>query len=155
MSPKPVIIDVREDLRLGRDPFPRIMQRLDALGAHETLLLVAPAQPVALIEVLAERGFIATPEQSVGDEWQARISRREALPRTAAPAIELDARRLEPPQPMMRILEALEDLAPDGELRARTDRRPMHLYPMLTARGFNGQTEEQPDGTFLTRIRHR
>lgn len=67
--------------------------------------------------------------------------------------IELDARGLEPPQPMLRILEALSQLAADTELLARTDRQPMFLYDQLTRRGFVGTSEAQTDGSFLTRIR--
>jgi hypothetical protein len=38
-------------------------------------------------------------------------------------------------------------------MRARTDRRPIHLYPLLEQRGFTGETEEQHDGSFITTIR--
>ena len=67
--------------------------------------------------------------------------------------VELDVRGLEPPQPLVVILESLARL-PDGlALRARTDRRPLHLYPLLTERGFCGETEEHHDGSFITIIR--
>lgn len=69
--------------------------------------------------------------------------------------IDVDARGLEPPQPMVMILEALATLPQEAELRARTDRRPMHLYAQLEARGFTGETEALQDGGFLTRIRRR
>ena len=70
-----------------------------------------------------------------------------------AEIVDVDARGLEPPQPMVKILEALAALPQSAALRARTDRRPIHLYPMLEARGFTGQTEEQADGSFITHIR--
>lgn len=68
--------------------------------------------------------------------------------------IEVDARGLPPPEPMVRILEAAAGLVGPGELRARTDRRPMHLFPHLEARGFRAECTAQPDGSFLTLIRH-
>lgn len=68
--------------------------------------------------------------------------------------VTLDVRGLEPPQPLVAILEALAGLPAGGEMRARTDRRPLHLYPLLEQRGFTGQTEEQHDGSFVTTIRH-
>lgn len=71
----------------------------------------------------------------------------------SAETVELDARGLEPPQPMVRILEALAGLPTGAVLRARTDRRPMHLYPLLAERGFLAKTQEQSDGSFLTLIR--
>jgi uncharacterized protein (DUF2249 family) len=67
--------------------------------------------------------------------------------------IELDARGLEPPQPLVRILEALSSLPDHAGLRAHTDRRPMHLYAQLEERGFTGDSVEQPDGSFITHIR--
>ena len=67
--------------------------------------------------------------------------------------VEVDVRHLEPPQPMVKILEALLALPENTVLRAHTDRRPMHLYPMLEARGFTGESEEQSDGSFITHIR--
>lgn len=65
----------------------------------------------------------------------------------------LDVRGLEPPQPMVVILEALASLPEGGDMRACTDRRPMHLYALLEQRGFTGETEEQHDGSFITTIR--
>jgi uncharacterized protein (DUF2249 family) len=70
-------------------------------------------------------------------------------------SLTVDARGLEPPEPLERILESLAGLPADGELLARTDRRPMHLYPLLEARGFTATTEENPDGSCVTRIRRR
>jgi len=67
--------------------------------------------------------------------------------------VTLDARGLEPPQPMVVILEALERLPAGAGLRARTDRRPLHLYALLEERGFTSETEEQHDGSFITTIR--
>ena len=67
--------------------------------------------------------------------------------------VTLDVRGLEPPQPLVAILEALAGLPDGGAMRAQTDRRPLHLYPLLEQRGFTGQTEEQRDGSFITTIR--
>jgi len=71
----------------------------------------------------------------------------------AAPAeVVVDARGLEPPQPMQRILEALATLPEGGTLRARTDRRPMLLYPKLEERGFRYETSEAGDDGYETRV---
>lgn len=71
----------------------------------------------------------------------------------AANTPELDARGLEPPEPMLRILSALGALAAGGVLRARTDRRPIHLLPELEARGVRQESEEQSDGSWITTLR--
>ena len=67
--------------------------------------------------------------------------------------VNVDARGLEPPQPLVVILEMLAGLPESAELHASTDFRPLHLYPLLEQRGFTGETEEQHDGSFVTTIR--
>ncbi len=70
------------------------------------------------------------------------------------PAVVLDNRGLEPPQPMMRILESLESLPDQATLLAINERAPMFLYPELEARGYQHQTTPHPDGSFHITI-HR
>lgn len=67
--------------------------------------------------------------------------------------MDVDARGLEPPQPMVRILEALATLPPATALRVWTDRRPLHLYPLLEERGFRAETTEVAGQGFLSLIR--
>jgi uncharacterized protein (DUF2249 family) len=62
----------------------------------------------------------------------------------------LDVRGLEPPQPMLRVLEAIERLGPGARLEVHHDRRPMFLYPQLDDRGFRHETDEPEPG--LVRI---
>lgn len=74
--------------------------------------------------------------------------------RAATPeGIDVDARGLMPPEPMQRIMEALAELPEGLECRALTDRRPVHLLPMLVARGFVCASEERPDGSWINFIR--
>jgi hypothetical protein len=69
--------------------------------------------------------------------------------------IELDARGLEPPQPLIKILEATTSLPEGATLCARTRWRPALLYAELEQRGFVGESQEQPDGSYITHIRRR
>jgi TusA-related sulfurtransferase len=71
------------------------------------------------------------------------------------PAIQLDARGLEPPQPMMKILEAVATLPAGATIIAHTDRQPLLLYPLLEQRGFTYETTTQSDGSHVTQIRYR
>ncbi|MCK9520176.1 MAG: DUF2249 domain-containing protein [Dehalococcoidia bacterium] len=65
--------------------------------------------------------------------------------------IEIDNRGLQPPDPMVRILEALEKLPPGDQVLALMDREPMMLYPELERRGFTWTFEEGTgDGHRLT-----
>ena len=57
----------------------------------------------------------------------------------------LDNRGLEPPQPMMRTLAALENLGEGEVLTIINDRRPMFLYEQLEELGYQQRTEPQND----------
>lgn len=64
----------------------------------------------------------------------------------------LDNRGLEPPQPMMRTLAALEDLAEGQTLVIINDRRPMFLFEQLDELGYLYLTEQQEDGSYKITI---
>ena len=67
----------------------------------------------------------------------------------------IDARGLEPPMPMVRILEVLAKLPSDGGAVASTDRQPFLLLEELPRRGFSGECNPAPDGRgYVTKI-HR
>jgi uncharacterized protein (DUF2249 family) len=175
MSQATVRLDVREDIRNGREPFGKIMQAVKHLKDNEQLLLIAPFEPAPLYAVLAQQGFSRQSKPTVTGDWEVLFIRGAGDPvnPSAAPAssqppqastsracsgppiLEVDARGLEPPQPLVKILEALATLPAGARLRARTDRRPMHLYAQLEERGFVGDSEEQKDGSFVTHVRCR
>ncbi len=64
----------------------------------------------------------------------------------------IDNRGLQPPEPMMRTLKALEELEKGTKLIIINDRRPMFLYEELDERGYKHQTSEQEDGSFQIEI---
>ncbi|MRX10148.1 DUF2249 domain-containing protein [Pseudoduganella sp. FT25W] len=57
----------------------------------------------------------------------------------------LDVGGLEPPEPMVRILEALDTLGPDERLRVMIDREPVPLYRILLRNGYQYRTTVQDD----------
>jgi TusA-related sulfurtransferase len=67
--------------------------------------------------------------------------------------IRLDVRGLPPPEPLMRALEATAALQPGDELLLVTDRRPVHLLPILAERGFEADARPTDDSHEL-RVRH-
>lgn len=170
MSSEIVTLDVREGIKQGREPFGEIMGAVAKLRPEDQFRLIAPFEPVPLFSVLAKKGFSHASQQIESGDWEVLFTRDGAAkPASAPPAaaksgaalaepaqyIDLDARGLEPPQPMVKILEALGALPADAGLRAHTDRRPMHLYAHLEERGFSSESTEQSDGSFITRIRRR
>lgn len=60
----------------------------------------------------------------------------------------LDARWLEPPEPMELTLEAIGTLAPGEHLRLLIHRAPHMLYPILKEWGFDYRTHTNDDGTY-------
>ena len=52
----------------------------------------------------------------------------------------LDVGGLEPPEPMVRILEALDTLGQDERLRVLIDREPVPLYRILLRNGYQYRT---------------
>lgn len=173
MNTNTVTVDVRDDIRTGHEPFSKIMKAVAALQPEEQLLLIAPFEPVPLIHAMRKQGFTSTGQQTASGDWESLFTRERGTQsaETAPPVksdashdctalipekvLEVDARGLEPPQPMAKILEAVANLPANTELCARTDRRPMHLYAHLEERGFTAETKEQSDGSFLTHICRR
>jgi uncharacterized protein (DUF2249 family) len=160
-----VILDVREQVRAGEEPFQRIMQTVMSLRDDQVLKLYNIFEPVPLYGVMTQRGFAHWTEQRGPQDWCITFYRasaeaeQPAAPSTASrpaepvgDAIVVDARGLEPPQPMAKILENLPRIAAGGKILAMTDRRPMLLYPKLEERGFTFSTEETVNGWFETRI---
>lgn len=52
-------------------------------------------------------------------------------------AVHIDVRGLEPPEPMVAILQAIDSGEADTVLVAHLDREPIFLYPELEDRGWN------------------
>mgnify|MGYP001224268504 CR=1 FL=1 len=64
----------------------------------------------------------------------------------------LDNRGLEPPNPMIRTLEALEGMAQGDVLVIHNDRVPIYLLPQLADAGASYEVQEQGDGSAKVRI---
>ena len=54
-----ITLDVRESIRAGQEPLPRIMEAVGRLRDGEQLRILAPFEPRPLIGVLAAQGFTA------------------------------------------------------------------------------------------------
>lgn len=65
----------------------------------------------------------------------------------------VDARDLPPPEPMERVLAALDRLKPDEYVRFIAPREPLPLYPLLLRMGCTHTTHMQTDGSCEVLIR--
>jgi uncharacterized protein (DUF2249 family) len=176
----PVVeLDVRDDLRSGREPFSRIIAAVDGLRDHDVLHLRAIFEPVPLFKALGKRGFVHESQHHGPEDWsvwfwrdagqerpaaargagETRPSRAPAAPQPS-PAIrgdnviELDVRGLMPPEPMMRTLTALETLPAGHTLVQVNERVPQFLLPVLAERGFSCEIDESVPGVVRLRIWH-
>ena len=160
-----VELDVREALRSGREPFSMIMEAREKVPEGGALSLRAIFEPVPLYGVMARHGFAHWTEKLSGDDWRVWFYPEEGSGspepsgsgasegKTAAAedageedVVVLDVRGLEPPEPMVRTLEALEELPEDGTLVQINVRVPRFLLPQLEERGFAYEIREQePD----------
>jgi uncharacterized protein (DUF2249 family) len=153
------VVDVRANIARGEEPFARIMAAVKSLPPDHALVVRTPFEPIPLYDVLGRRGLAHWSEQRDTRDWTAWFW-RDATPMPTAPApatpgatvrATLDVRGLEPPQPMVLVLERLTTLAPGETLEVLHDRRPLFLYPQLDDRGFVHETEVLAPG--LVRIR--
>jgi uncharacterized protein (DUF2249 family) len=152
-----VRLDVRDATKRGEEPFAAIMAAVAGLGPDQVLVLRAPFEPLPLYRALGKRGFAHCTERRADDDWWVWFYRGAlATPPLARPSEAggtLDVRGLEPPQPMVAVLERLETLDAGETLTVVHDRRPTFLYPQLDERGFTHETDEPELGVVRIRIR--
>ena len=65
----------------------------------------------------------------------------------------VDARWLEPPEPMEKVLQTLALLRPGQSIRLLLHREPFPLYPLLAERGYCHATQMEADGSYVILIR--
>src|SRR5258706_296101 len=118
MSAETLMLDVRDDIRSGREPFSRIMKAASDLGAAAELLIIAPFEPVPLYAVLSKQGLGHQSRAMDSGDWEIRFTRRLA----AAGEKEQTALSLEgassplpsPPEEERETLRALQGVIETG-----------------------------------------
>lgn len=74
---------------------------------------------------------------------------------SAAPRVHhLDARGLEPPEPLEKVLDALDRLLPGERLCMLIEREPRPLYRILANNGYAYKTDSGPGLPFEVTIWH-
>jgi uncharacterized protein (DUF2249 family) len=153
----------------GRVKHAQIFQRWFDLPIGQYFVLLNDHDPVPLryqFEAEFPGSFSWEYLQKGPEEFRVKITKLAAVtpptpaspaPKAAAPTAiaagqvhEIDVRGLEPPEPLVRILDALEALPAGAKLRAHTDREPCHLFGEAEQRGFRHECNEQPDGAWVT-----
>ncbi len=67
---EPMFLDVREDLRAGREPLPRIMQAVRGLAAGQGLVLRTTFEPIPLYRVLGVKGYSHEARRLESGDWE-------------------------------------------------------------------------------------
>lgn len=67
-------------------------------------------------------------------------------------AVLVDARWLEPPEPMEQVLAAIDDLRPGQHIRFLIHREPLPLYGVLRQMGYRYKTHMLEDGCYEVQI---
>lgn len=158
-----VDVDVREDLRAGREPFARIMGAARTLSPQNVLRVRAIFEPAPLYGVFAKKGLAHFTEQLAADDWRvwffpsdaARAPAAETAKSEEDDVIVLDVRDLEPPEPMIRTFEALATMPRGRTLMQLNVRVPQFLLPKLDEQGFVYEIREQSQDLVRLFIRHK
>jgi len=156
-----VDLDVRPILRDGGEPFEQIMATVAGLRPDQGLRLFATFKPTPLLHMLGSRGYTHDVRELGHDDWEVLFTPTGRAPVSAEavastpddddvwppPAISIDNRDLDPPEPMVRTLAALESLKEGEVLSALLCREPMFLLPELVKRGHRWRGGFDADGT--------
>lgn len=67
----------------------------------------------------------------------------------------IDAREMEPPEPFVHTMEALDALQPGQTVLLLVGREPFPLYRALELNQFEWKSESRPDGAFEVLIWHK
>lgn len=141
----PRILDVRPDLAEGREPFAPIMLALRTLESGRPLTVLAPFEPAPLVRILEKRGWTSHVAWE-GDTCRASFWKPPGLAEVPADnrpvsgdRTRIDVRGLEPPEPMRRVLAALDTAI--FPFIVVHDREPALLYPRLRERGLRWTVE--------------
>lgn len=153
-------LDVRPFQQRGEEPFSAIMAAIRNVPRGQVLRLRNTFEPVPLYAVLGQRGFEHWTRELAEDDWEILFFNSGAShaprPEGAQPApqaarttwdeptatLTIDVSELVPPEPLVRILTALEELPDGAVLLVHHVRRPMHLYPRLDELGYRHETRE-------------
>lgn len=158
--PFDVVLDVREDMANGSDPFNRIMKALNETKNGDTLLLVNSFVPFPLIKILERKNYSIRVQHPADDIVHTYIQKtNEAIEPDDAHSDEhapfetlleqytgkmtvTDVRAMPMPQPMLHILEQLETLPDNKALFVYHKKVPMFLLPELKQRGYRYSIKE-------------
>jgi uncharacterized protein (DUF2249 family) len=166
IAPENIIsFDVRPILSSNADPLQDILAKVRSLLPGQVLKIINTFEPTPLISLLHRQGFesfvnmidynlietyfykkeggfvnkVTIPRSADNDDWN------DVLKIYRDKIQEIDVRHLEMPQPMLAILDGLDNLPQGYALYVHHKRIPVFLLPELNERGFDYRIKEQSD----------
>lgn len=166
VNPEMIVdLDVRPVLAGGTDPFHIIMDSVNNLKAGQVLRIINTFAPMPLVSVLGKKGFESYIDQvelqlvhayfykrpDVNTEVRVEVKDvavawNDIAEKYKEDMVEIDVRNLEMPQPMHKILEALEVLPEGKALFVHHKKIPVFLLPELADRKFEYRLNEKGEG---------
>lgn len=175
-----VELDVRPYLRKNLEPFQVIMNTVKTLKKEQMLKLHATFKPTPLLDVMKTKGYVYKTVKLAKDHWLVTLvddkykhfldrdsdigeeEQRSATNKNNVTdessdrkVIQLDNRDLEPPEPMMRTLSALERIRSGDEVHIHNDRVPVFLIEELQNLGYSFTVDELRDGSVKVLIQKK
>lgn len=174
-----VLLDVRE--LIPRERHPKIFNTWEQLPVGDAIKLVNDHDPKPLYyEFSAERTgeFEWNAVERGPERWVVLIKRvapaskssasegasrpkhggcgcgghGHGQPKTPGRLLTLDVSQMEPPQPMIEILQKIQELGPKDVLEVSHHREPVPLYPQLEESGFEHSIEKLGENRFRLRV---
>lgn len=145
----PSVFDVRPLVARGEEPLPSILHAIRKLPAGGQLILLAPFEPVPLLDLLGQQGHQTDSSQQAEDLWEIKI--------TSGGADDADARdvvlhHLPMESATSRILRECETLGRNQHLTVHLSSLPPALLHVLGQHGFESDAETTPRGGWTVRI---
>jgi TusA-related sulfurtransferase len=156
---KITLLDVRPFLAKGEDPFNILQKALKKLEIDEVLEVLIDFEPIPLIRIQEKKGYLTLTvveegvyhtyfkagelikeEAPISNEGIKTISESDynnLVNTYPGEIINLDVRNLEMPEPLVKILEAIEILDESTGLKIFHKKIPQHLLPELVAKNLN------------------
>jgi uncharacterized protein (DUF2249 family) len=141
------------------------MTAVGNLKEGQGLHLINVFEPVPLYTVMKMKGYDHSTEH-VGGVWHIYFykgtaggtvpppvtAKGESAQAAKSRMIEIDVRGLEPPEPMVKIIETLPQIDKDSVLLVHHHREPVMLYDKLEHLGYQASTEKVSEGYYKVRI---
>ncbi len=160
-------LDVRPIIDSGRDPLKDILGKVKTLSTDEVLVIINSFEPVPLYSLLGAKGFRYFTEK-IDDAYKVYFYKevkaaeaagelpdnREKLSGNSTEQtefeniVEIDVHELQPPEPMMKILENLQRIDERSVMIVHHHREPHLLYPILDERGYKAVCNKIGEDSF-------